>query len=413
MRKSFFSIKSLCFHGALSASLMSVFILSGCQLPAQQPENDTAKPAAAATIVVPVEVEHPERGDISAFLKTFSRVEAEKRVEVLSQAVGRCTSLLVEENDYVSQGQVLAELDKAEAEAQVRQNEIQMRQREVDYARAKQLFEQGFSPRVEFENARFAYEQAQATVDQSRFQLAHHTLRAPIEGLIIKRNVQVGDLVSSGVSLFTIIQPDSFMLVIRPAERDLPRLEPGQAASVELDAVPGKVFKAQVRKISPTVDPDGSIKVTLDFEADAKPFLRNDAYARVLLVMDTHENALLVPKDALVNESGRQFLYIIDTAPPEDEAPAEDADPQYIAKRVEVVTGLDSDDKVEVASGIDDDDLIVTMGQHTETLKPGSRVRLTNLERELEARNGLNPKDALAAARAKRDIENQPAAASE
>ncbi|MCL4217765.1 MAG: HlyD family efflux transporter periplasmic adaptor subunit, partial [Candidatus Hydrogenedentes bacterium] len=215
------------------------------------------------------------------------------------------------------------------------------------------------------------------------------------------------------VSLFTIIQPDSFMLVIRPAERDLPRLEPGQAASVELDAVPGKVFKAQVRKISPTVDPDGSIKVTLDFEADAKPFLRNDAYARVLLVMDTHENALLVPKDALVNESGRQFLYIIDTAPPEDEAPAEDADPQYIAKRVEVVTGLDSDDKVEVASGIDDDDLIVTMGQHTETLKPGSRVRLTNLERELEARNGLNPKDALAAARAKRDIENQPAAASE
>lgn len=413
MRKSLFPIKSLCFHGVLFTGMMSIFILSGCQLPAQQPENDSAKPAASAPIVVPVEVEHPERGDISAYLKTFSRVEAERRVEVLSQAVGRCTSLLVEENDYVSQEQVLAELDKDEAEAQVRQNEIQMRQREVDYVRAKQLFEQGFSPRVEFENAKFAYEQAQATVDQSKLQLAHHTIRAPIEGLIIKRNVQVGDLVSSGVSLFTIIQPDSFMLLIRPAERDLPRLEEGQMASVELDAVPGKVFKAQVRKISPTVDSDGSIKVTMDFETEAKPFLRNDAYARVLLVMDTHENALLVPKDSLVNESGREFLYVIDTVSPGDEVPAESGEPQYIAKRVEVVTGLDSDDKVEVESGISDDDLIVTMGQHTETLKPGSRVKLTNLERELKARSSLSPEDALAAARAKRDSETQPAVAGE
>ncbi|MBN2307589.1 MAG: efflux RND transporter periplasmic adaptor subunit, partial [Candidatus Hydrogenedentes bacterium] len=405
----------------------------------QKSGDDSDKPK----IVIPVEAQLPKRGDISAYIETFSRVEAENRVDVTPESPEKCVQVLVEEGDRVKAGQALAELDKRDLAAQILENETQLRKQQVDYERAKQMFEEGLGAEVDYDNARFAYEQGQASLKRLKLQYENLTIRSPIDGIVTMKAIQVGQLVSSGSPVFRVVDPNSYMLVIQPPEQELPHLRVGQEAEVTLDSRKGEEFSARVRRINPNVEESGTVKVTLDFDKADMARLRDTAFARVRLVMETHEQALLVPKDAIVEENARKYLFVVDEPGAEEAegeeaggeeaggeeaggeasgdtaaseaggdgeaaddasagegAPSGDEDPIHIAKRVEIQSGLEDSNYVEILAGIDDDSMIITLGQ--QALKPGAEVRVTTAEDELQARAGLTADEALKAAEEKR-----------
>jgi multidrug efflux pump subunit AcrA (membrane-fusion protein) len=170
----------------------------------------------------------------------------------------------------------------------------------------------------------------------------------------------------------------------------------------------GQEFTAKVRRINPSVDPlSGTVKVVLDFTPADKLKLREAAFARVRLVMDTHKNALVVPKDAVLEENARMYLM---TVLPETQANAQgqpaSAAPEetaYVAQRIEVKTGLEDSNNIEVLSGVDDSTQVVVLGQHT--LKQNSHVTITSAEKELKAREGVSFDEAIAAAKKKTEEE--------
>lgn len=415
---------------ALISLAFALITLAGCDVlsrsQATTAETEQNQTPQEVEIIIPVEAKLPTRGDISAHFETTTRIEAETRVQVVAEGVGECLDLKVEEGDLVEAGQVLAELDKKEILASLGQAEVQVRQTKTAYDRAQDGCEMGLIPPAERDNAKFAYEQALATLDMQKVQLSKLTVRAPIGGLLTHRLIQPGQMVSAGSPIFTIVDPSSFMLVINPPERELGRLATGQRARVTIDALGSSEFEAAVRRINPNVDPvSGTVKVILDFDAEIRAKLREAAFARVRLVMDTHQNALLVPKDAVLEENARKYLFVVEqdkpepsadvTAAPaasEEQAPQEpqkapeaeettaDDKPTFLAKRVEIETGFEDSNSAEVVKGIDDTSLIVVLGQHT--LKPGSRVTITNASDEILAKAGLSAEQALAAAKARR-----------
>ena len=435
-----------------------VLLAAGCT-PLEKPDadgkaGDENKLEELAEIIIPVEAELPRRGDISSYFETNTRVEAENQVQIMAEGIGECVSVTAEEGDTVEAGDVLVELDRTEVLATIGQAEVQVRQTQTAYEIAERSLSEGIGSRAERDNAKFAYEQALATLNMQKIQLDKLTVRAPISGLVTRRNVQVGQLVSAGTPVFTIIDPSSFMLTINPPEKELGRLNLGQVAEVTIDALEGEGFMAKVRRINPGVDStSGTVKVTLDFDGATREKLRDSAFARVRLIMETHENALLVPKDAVLEENAREYVFIIEEAeseqeevePSEDEGPSqaeesgegprdapaepasavegepeepiekpgtkdsseakdsegEESKAKLVAERVEVETGLEESDVIEIVSGVDDDTLVVTLGQHT--LKPGSFVTITNASAEILAKAGLSAEDALKAALAKRE----------
>jgi multidrug efflux pump subunit AcrA (membrane-fusion protein) len=232
------------------------------------------------------------------------------------------------------------------------------------------------------------------------------------------------------------------MLAINPPEKELARLKEGQVAKATIDALGDEEFEARVRRINPGVESStGTVKVILDVDPAIRKRLREAAFARVRLVMETHENALLVPKDALVEENARKYLFVVQKGEakqpdqartkPEGEASApetkvseteqpnqdtgsspespvkepEQAEMRLVAERVEVQAGLEDSASVEILSGVDDNSLVVTVGQHT--LKSGSAVKVTNATDEILAKSGLSAEDALKAAKEKRAGEDQ------
>jgi membrane fusion protein (multidrug efflux system) len=388
-------------------------------------------------VVFPVEATKPHRAAISAYATTASTILAERRVDIISKGLGQCLELMAEEGDEVRAGDILAELDKAEIEAQIEQSRVSVAQQKhaLDLAK-KQRGTMGYI--AEDENrARFAHDQALASLNILNVQLKNLTIRAPIGGIITQRNIQVGMLVSSGAPVYTVMDPTSLVLPVNLPERELSRLHEGQKARVVIDSLQGEELDAQVLRINPTVDVSGTVKVTLTFDAETCKRLREGLYARVRLVMETHEQALLLPKDAVLEENTRAYVMVIlekaleeekPETPVEGEAPEEDAKeakpqeevgeeadegavdeeaveevvnvkPRFIAERVEVQTGLEDREYIEIISGIDEDALVVTLGQHT--LKSGSAVKVTTATAEILARQKLSPKEALAAAKEK------------
>lgn len=416
-----------------SAICLMACLLVACNIPSRNAtsngESDAEPTTEVTETIIPVEAQRPVRGDISSYSRTDTRVEAENQVEVVAEGSGKCLDVLAEEGDDIERGQILAELDKEDVQAQLQQSEIQMRQARADYERAKKGFEEDLIPRVEYDNAKYSYENAVASYDVQKLQLENMTVRAPIGGVVTERAVQKGMLVSQGTPLFTVVDPTTFVLNINLPEDQIPHVKAGQMAIVSVDALPGKEFQARVSRINPNVDPTtGTVKVRLEVPEEVRAQLPVAAFARVRLIMDTHENALLVPKDAVVEENAREYVFVVDQHSPEPEEAAaveletsegepeepleaaaadegEDAvegeRPVYHARRVEVEVGLEDSEFTEILSGISDDDMVITMGQ--KNLKPDARVMLTSASEQFEAKAGISATEALAAAERERE----------
>ena len=435
------SLKSRLSHWLLPVAAATIVCVgvTGCDNVSIQfggsDRDDKSVEKDAKVLAVPVETTTPHRGDISTYFETTTRVEAERRVDVSAKANARCTEILVEEGDEVTTGQIMAELERDEAQASYRESEVQVRQDQTSYEIAKLQFEEGLGPKVEMDNAYYNYEQSLATLESQRLQLENLTIRAPIDGIVTSRTILEGMLVSSGTQVFSIMDPSSFMLAISPPEKELPRLKVGQKAKVTIDSIRGREFKASIRRINPSVDPvSGTVKVILDFDSEISTRLHESAFARVKLVMTTLKNVMLVPREAVLEENGRTFVMVarlnesatdlneavampepkadkggkILTAEVEasekevlEPAASEYPGPSYVAERVEVRTGLEDNLSIQIFSGLSDDDLVITNGQHT--LKPGALVRLADTREAIWSNEDLSADEALSDAKKRRE----------
>ena len=412
----------------ICALMLFCFFLTSCDLEALKKYKNKAesedKNIINKVVVIPVQAELPHRGDISDYFVTTTRILAENRVDVVPQAVTKCLEVRVEEGDIVKKGDVLAKLDEEEAVASRKQAEAVVRQRKSDYRRIKEGKESGVNSPAEFEAASYSLEQAEASLELQKINVRKHTIKAPINGTIIKKDIQPGAYATSGTPIFQIVDYTSLMLTINVPEKEIPRISKGQEARVTIDALGGEEFMARVRRINPSVDStSGTVKVKLDFDEEVTTRLMESAFVRVQLVMETHKNALLVAKDSVVEENARKYLFVVKELEEEGEGGTENTDsknksegesknskteddeedesPKLIAEKIDVEIGLEDSNYVEIISGLDDSSLIVTLGQHS--LKPNARVRISSFDKELEKNMNMSVKDALAEAKAARE----------
>lgn len=401
----------VCRAAGFSAGVLLCLAIAGCSMQIGGSGSGGGKTSAATIVpevIIPVEATTPQRGDIATYFETTTRVEAERMVEVAAKASARCNQVLAEVGDAVKTGQIVAELERNEAQALYSQSEVQVRKNKTTLDLATRQYEEGLGPKVEVDNARYAYEQALATLESQKLSIENLTIRAPIDGVITSRAIQQGMLVNAGQQVFKIVDPSSFIVMISPPERELPRLQLGQKAQVTIDALRGKQFDARIRRINPSVDPvSGTVKVVLDFDESVRHALPESAFARVKLVMATLKNVLLAPKEALLDDEGRKFVFV---ARPREAAADGKADAPaggalaagevYVANRLEVQTGLEDMDRVQILSGVTESDLLITSGQHT--LKSGTRISVTNVHDAIWKNAKLTADEALAQAEEKR-----------
>ncbi len=308
---------------------------------------------------VPVEVAALGRGTIESVLRLSSNLEAEREVQAFAEAPRRVTRLLVEEGDAVQKGQLLLQLQDEEQRSAVAKAEIALAESRQNFDRTKELYEQKLVTEELFTQAGHTVSRNTIALDDARRELGYTQVHAPITGIVTERKVNLGDHVTVNQPLFRIVDFDSIVARIYVPEKELVRLANRQPARLRADSLGGARFRGTIDRISPIVDPGtGTIKVTV--ATPQQEGLRPGMYVEVELVTAVHDDALLVPKRALVYDNDQAFVFRLKE--------------ERRVERVRVTPTLEDADNIEPAGGLSAGDQLVVAGQAG--LKDGGLVRL-------------------------------------
>jgi HlyD family secretion protein len=208
-----------------------------------------------------------QRGDVRVTVSATGTLNAVTTVQVGSQVSGTIAALHADFNDRVKKGQVLAQLDPtflraavAQAEADLEKSRVAQRQAERDYARQTPLREQGLASQADMdasetalEAARASVKSSQASLDRAQTNLQYATIQSPIDGVVVSRDVDVGQTVAASLSaptLFTIANDLAQMqLEASVDEADIGQVKDGQDVSFTVDAFPERSFHGVVQQI--------------------------------------------------------------------------------------------------------------------------------------------------------------------
>jgi membrane fusion protein (multidrug efflux system) len=292
---------------------------------------------------------------------------------------------LVEEGDKVTQGQVLLRLESDRQQTDYDQAMSQVEKAQIDFDTSENLYRENLISEQEYRNIKHAYNQARLQAERAKRELEYTEVRAPINGTVTRRSVKVGDQVNLGTPIFEIVDFDSIVAVIHVPEQYLPKLKPDMEARLFSTTLGDQAFAGYVKRISPVVEAQaGTVKVVVGVKELGA--LRPGMWVDVELVLDSKEDAVLIPKRSIVYDNDQTYAF----------KATWDTNGVQIAKRY-LVEPLNADKvHIEPNGGFKVGDLIVVAGQSG--LKEDSAIRL--LEETEEA--GLEP--SLPAAQSKTNI---------
>ena len=325
-------------------------------------------------------------GALQATVNATGTLRPTQTVEIGPRVSGRIESIDVDFNSLVMSGQVIARIDAATYRVQVRQAEaslataqaalrrsegdLNLREQQLD--RSRRLLSQKVIPREQFEAARNAFVQAEAQVamdragievaeaglEDARVNLAYTDIVSPVDGVVLSRNVNVGQTVAASFqtpTLFVIANDLTRMqLEVSVSEADIGAVREEQRARFSVDTFPGRIFDgrvAQVRNAARNVQNVVTYDVVVAV-ANPERLLRPGMTANVTIVTSERKNALKIPARALRFRPSAELLASAGPQP-EDRGDARlwlargAGSPQPIA----VTLGISGDDEVEVRGG--------------------------------------------------------------
>lgn len=330
--------------------------------------------ADRASAALPVEVAVARRDTVSNYVLATTSLEPERAVDVIAKVSGVVVELRAEEGDVVREGEVLARIDDKELKVSLDQAAARLENAQQAYERAKQMYERNLASKEAFEQARLELQTAQAQYEAAKLQWEYSRIRAPIGGVVTHRYVDLGDMVNPNTVVFSMADFDPLLARIHVPEKDIARISVGQPARIMVEPAPDRVFTGRVQMISPVVDPStGTVKVTVEIPR-RDGILRPGMFASVYLLADTHPNALVIPKKALVLESERDMVFVVRSGR---------------AHEVPVKLGYANGDKLEVLEGLAEGDTVVTVGQ--EGLREGMPVRVVTPGTEVSVQVAGSP----------------------
>lgn len=325
-----------------------------------------AAPGAAAPgrtagmLAAPVETGAVELGTISRAVTVSGVVEPIRTVGVNSQLSGALLGVEVEEGMRVREGQVLARMDDRELAAQEASAEASFAVAEAAYQRAEQLRNNQVITISEYERDRTAYAAARAQLEQLRTRRGYATVRSTLDGIVLEKRVEAGDIVAPQTQLFRIGDVSTMVVRVPVSELDVVELSPAATASIVFDAYPTRTFTGTIRRIFPSADPATRlVPVEVALDDVGASTARPGFLARVTFALGARSGVRLIPASALISGAGGQAVFTVENGQ---------------AMRRSVQTGLTSEGRVEVLSGLEAGDIIVVAGANT--LRDGAQVRI-------------------------------------
>ncbi|MEQ8207656.1 MAG: efflux RND transporter periplasmic adaptor subunit [Woeseia sp.] len=338
-----------------ASGFLLVLLLAACQSESDSETANDNEPLPA----IPVEAAYPNRGDIVSTYSGTAAIEALAEATVIAKVGGEVREILVEEGDDVTAGQLLAKLDGDRLRLVQTQAQANLQKLRRDFQRNQDLKDRSLISTGDFEKIQYEMEALEASYKMASLEVSYTEIRAPINGVVSERFVKKGNTIDVNAELFHVTSLDPLVAYLHVPEREYRRMSKGMPANIQIDALGGARYEANIARISPVVDPStGTFKITVEISDPARR-LKPGMFARIGIVSDVHADALQVPRSAIVDDGGETSVFVVDG--------------ETVSRRT-IRTGFVANGNIEIVEGLNDGEQIIVVGQTG--LRDGSRVEL-------------------------------------
>ena len=392
-------------HSSVFVILFLAALTAGCRGTPSE-----AKSSAGATAAIPVTTSNAIERPLARFIRVTGTLAAQEQADVAAEIQGRVVATPVERGTRVSEGGDLIRVAAAEAEAQAAEaqaNAAQLEERlglageatfnidrvpevsnaranvtlaQSDYERAKMLFDKELLSKADFDKAsaqaevaRRQYDiarntsmqqyqallAARARVTLARKALADTVVRAPFTGVVGERMVSVGDYVTRGMKVASVMRTTPLRLQLTVPQQYSVEVSPGRAVSLEVDTAPGKTFTGQVRYVSPALQTDSRTLIVEAVVPNDDGALKPGTFATARIEQASTKPGILVPAAAVRTISGTSRVFVVATDRAEERL---------------VTVGQPVDDLIEVTTGLKKGERVAT--SNVTQLVDGARVNV-------------------------------------
>ena len=331
-----------------------------------------------------------ERSTIADQVRSYGTVKAQDLVSVSPQVSNRLTDIYVDLGDTVEAGQLMAKIyDKtfrdqlSQAQAQLAQSRIALRRDSAQFERQRQLLEMDLVSDSEYEIALATYrntmaqlESARASLTQAQENFNFTEVRAPVNGVVVSRSLEEGDLAPSGQTLFELASDSGFETRIFLPVQDWRSVRIGQSVQLRVSNEASVSATGIVSRKSPQLDPTtglGEVVITLTQVGGS---IYSGVLAENLINIQTNDNAVVIPRSALVEVVETVVNPESNTIELERSYSVFVSKGDSMAERRTLELGIEQGDRIEVLSGLQPGDNIVITGQ--QGLEEGGRISVAS-----------------------------------
>jgi len=314
--------------------------------------------------VVNVEVDTVGLEEFTEIIQLTGTVQASQDVTISAEESGVVREILVEKGNRVWAGQPIFRLEDDLLRAQVDQARAVAQLAEETWERRRRLYEEDqVGSELVYLEAKYSAEQAAANLRLLEARLERTVIKAPIEGILDSREIEVGTMVAAGTRVARIVDNDPVEIHAGVPERYAPDVETGAGASVTFDVLPGEEFGGQISYVGAVVNPRNrtfAVELVLPNPGGA---IKPEMVANLALVRRANQNAIVIPQEALVRTEDGFIVFVVEDGP---QGP--------VARAREVDVGPAQRNQVMIRSGLETGDRLVVVGQLS--VAEGDRVNL-------------------------------------
>jgi multidrug efflux system membrane fusion protein len=307
---------------------------------------------------------------IPNLLTAVGDLAAVHQVNVTSDVSGRITDIMFTAGANVKAGSPLLQLFDGPDQGDLASFKAQATGAQLALDRAKQLAARQFGPQSTADAAQAAYDQANAGIAKTEALISQKLVRAPFDGELGVRHVEVGQFLTAGTQIVTLTDLSQLYANFTVTEKDSAALKVGQTVRILVDAYPGRTFEGKINAIEPQIATDTrNIRVQATL-GNPDHILKPGMFTTTTVVLPDKPPVITIPETAVDYTLYGDSVFLI------TEKKADDGKSSLTAVRTFVRTGNRINGRAEILSGLKPGDRVVAVGQLK--LQPGAAVTISD-----------------------------------
>lgn len=339
-----------------------VLLLSGCNLAndSQDPETEVEK----SETLYPVEISTVVAGDNKDIISSVGTMRFRRETSLGFTSSGKISNVQYNEGDRVNRGALIAALDTTTVNADIGLARAELDRAKSEFDRIETLFKQGWVTKSQLERTQANYQAAQARIDQANFASDTAKLYAPSNGIIIRRNIDPGQIISAGSPALIFGQLDSGYIIRIPlTSTDAAKINVGIPVEVTISSIKEEIFSARVTEIDGRANEQtGAFFAIVELPADSR--FKSGQIGTANFIIANDDNNIAIPSAAISGmRASEAIVYVYDSE-------------SKTVKLRNIRLGKLKDTQVDVREGLSIGEQIVIRGH--EKLTDGDTVKVVN-----------------------------------